>query len=144
VRSDAGSAIAAGTVVLDVDALGALRDPEHPRHGLVLAHLRAVAARQRRGSDVRLVVPTTARVAAGWDRSNPVTAIERIPVEDHPLTGESADAAATILEGWRGSVADAHIGALLRELTGAAVPRQAIGAVLVVTGHLPATASPTA
>ena len=56
------------TVVLDNEAVQALADPAHRKHRRVLAVVEAVAARHlRRSGSVRLVVPTSVRVEAGWD-----------------------------------------------------------------------------
>jgi len=73
---------------------------------------------QRPGS-VRLVVPTSVRVEAGWSRSAPRAAgINRLRIDDHELDRPSADAAATIRSSFGLSVTDAHLGVVLRETPG--------------------------
>ncbi|HWH30512.1 MAG TPA: hypothetical protein VNU26_16430 [Mycobacteriales bacterium] len=99
-------------LVLDNEAVVALRDPAHRRHGRVLAHLQAAVGRRRRGDLVRVVVPCAVRVESGWDRSSPRSAaINRFRVSDVPLDPPHADAAAAIAVRERVSVADAHLGA---------------------------------
>ncbi len=61
-------------VVLDCEAIQALRDPGHPRHRRVVSHAQVVASRKRRAVAIQMVVPTAVRVEAGWDRSSPAWA----------------------------------------------------------------------
>lgn len=105
-------------VVLDNEAVQALRDEAHGKHRQVVAHLAAIVQRRRRGFDVAAVVPTAVRVEAGWDRSQPTAAaMNRFRVTDHVLDGASADVAAAIAGDLTGvSVADAHLGAAVRSL----------------------------
>lgn len=105
-------------VVLDNEAVQALRDEGHPKHRQVLAHLAGIVGRRRRGREVSAVVPTSVRVEAGWDRTQPAAAaINRLRVIDHVLDGSTANVAAAITDGLAGmSVADAHIGAAIRSL----------------------------
>lgn len=99
-------------VVLDNEAVVALRDTTHRKHRTVLAHLQGAVGRRRRGERVAVVVPCAVRVEAGWDRSRPGSAaINRFPVSDVPLDAAHADAAARIATRDGVSVADAHIGA---------------------------------
>ena len=59
------------------------------------------------------------RVESGWDRSEPgAAAINRYRVADLPLDSVSANVAASIVNRTGVSVADAHIGAVIRSLTG--------------------------
>lgn len=104
-------------LVLDSEAVQALRDEHHPKHRQVLAHLAGIVGRRRRGLEVSAVVPTSVRVEAGWDRTQPeAAAINRLRVVDHTLDATAANIAATIAEGLAISVADAHVGAVIRSL----------------------------
>lgn len=105
-------------VVLDNEAVQALRDDGHRKHRQVVAHLAGVVQRRRRGLEVSAVVPTAVRVEAGWDRTQPAAAaINRFRVVDHVLDGASADVAATIRRSLVGvSVADAHLDAAVQSL----------------------------
>jgi predicted nucleic acid-binding protein len=108
------------TVVLDNEAVGALRDPVHRKHRTVLAHLAGVLTRRRKGAATTVVVPTAVRVEAGWDRTAPpAAAINRLRITDAALDSGAADVAAQILTHTGDSVADAHIGAVVRSLAGA-------------------------
>lgn len=99
-------------VVLDNEAVAALRDTTHTKHARVLSHLQAAVWRRRRGERSAVVVPCAVRVEAGWDRSQPgAAAINRFPVSDVPLDAAHANVAAAIVTRDRVSVADAHIGA---------------------------------
>jgi hypothetical protein len=106
-------------VVLDNEAVQALRDEGHPKHRKVLAHLAGIVGRRRRGREVSAVVPTSVRVEAGWDRTRPAAAaINRLRIADHVLDASTANVAAAITDGLPGvSVADAHVGAAIRSLT---------------------------
>jgi hypothetical protein len=102
-------------VVLDNEAVGALRDVHHSKHRKVVSHLEAVVGRRRRGDLAAVVVPCAVRVEAGWDRRAPGSAaINRYRVVDVPLDTPLADLAAQIVERDRVSVADAHVGASVR------------------------------
>ena len=104
-------------LVLDNEAVQALRDERHPKHRQVLAHLAGVVGRRRRGREVAVVVPTSVRVEAGWDRTRPAaSAINRLRVADHTLDAGAANVAATIADELTVSVADAHVGAAVRSL----------------------------
>lgn len=104
-------------IVLDNEAVQALADPRHPKHRTVVAHLAGGATRRRRGRNVEVIVPTTVRVEAGWDRSAPsAAAINRFPIGDHPLDSPAADVAAAINRASSTGVADAHLGATVRAL----------------------------
>ncbi len=110
----------ARTVVLDNEAVQALTDPTHRKHRRVLAVVEAVAARNlRRAGAVRLVVPTSVRVEAGWDRRTPgAAAINRLRVDDHALDAGSADRAACVRSALTVSVADAHLAAVVATTDG--------------------------
>jgi predicted nucleic acid-binding protein len=99
-------------VVLDNEAVAALRDVAHTKHRRVLSHLQAAVGRRRRGHPTTVVVPCAVRVEAGWDRSDPgAAAINRFRVADVPLDAAHADLAAAIVTRDQVSVADAHVGA---------------------------------
>ena len=107
------------TVLLDNEAVTALADASHRKHRLVVAHLAGVTARRRKGTAARVMVATAVRVEAGWDRSEPgAAAINRYPVADVPLDSGNANVAAGIVNRTGVSVADAHIGAVVRSLAG--------------------------
>lgn len=104
-------------LVLDNEAVQALADAAHPKHGAVLAHFAAVVTRRRRGRDARAVVPTTVRVEAGWDRTRRAAAVvNRLRIVDLPLDADAANRAATIKARAAVSVTDAHIGAVIGAL----------------------------
>lgn len=104
-------------VVLDNEAVQALRDPFSTKHRRVVAHLASVVQRRRKGASVLPVVPTAVRVEAGWDRSaTDAAAINRFRVVDRSLDAPAADVAAAIRTRTGASVADAHIGAAVRGL----------------------------
>lgn len=101
-------------VVLDDEAVAALQDVTHSKHGRMLAHLQGAVGRRRRGDMARVVVPCAVRVEAGWDRSSPGSAaINRFPVSDVALDAVHANAAAAIATRDKVSVADAHVGAVV-------------------------------
>lgn len=103
------------TVLLDNEAVQALIDPTHRKHRSALAMIEATAARNlRRAGTHRVVVPTTVRVEAGWDRRRPAAAgINRLRVADDALDGDAANRAAMIRGLLEVSVVDAHLGAVL-------------------------------
>ena len=104
-------------VVLNNEAVQALRDTHHPKHRHVLAHLSGIVSRRQRGREVSAMVPTSVRVEAGWDRTQPqAAAINRFRVGDHALGTVSANVAAAIADELDVSVADAHAGAAIRSL----------------------------
>jgi predicted nucleic acid-binding protein len=99
-------------VVLDNEAVQALRTPTHSKHNRVLSHVQVVANRKKRAIPVALAVPTAVRVEAGWDRTSAAWAfLNRLRIADIPLDAVCANSAAAIRNGTRVSVADAHIGA---------------------------------
>lgn len=104
-------------LVLDNEAVQALADVEHPKHRTALAHLEAIKSRRRRGAHMEAFVPTAVRVEARWDRGEAAAAlINRLHVQDRPLDARSANVAASIASRVHASVADAHIGAVVRSL----------------------------
>jgi predicted nucleic acid-binding protein len=102
-------------VLLDNEAVQALRDPAHRKHRRVLDEVRATAERKVRARIVRVAVPAAVRVEAGWDRTSPAWAfINRFPITDIPLDTSYADAAAGIARRTGVTVADAHLGAAIQ------------------------------
>src|SRR5688500_1895212 len=99
------------TVVLDNEAVQALRSTAHPKHAQVIAHVQVVAQRKRKAVPLDVVVPAAVRVEAGWDRRMPAAAlINHLRIIDAPLESTSANAAADLVARLHVSVADAHIG----------------------------------
>ena len=100
------------TVVLDNEAVQALRTTDHPKHAQVIAHVQVVAQRKRKAIPLDVVVPTAVRVEGGWDRRAPAAAlINHLRISDVPLESASGDVAADLVAGLHVSVADAHTGA---------------------------------
>ncbi len=100
------------TIVLDNEAVAALRNTQHPKHHRVVSHLQAAVGRRSRGTTTAVVVPCAVRVEAEWDRSAPgAAAINRFRVTDVPLDSPRANRAASIVAKEGVSVADAHVGA---------------------------------
>ena len=105
-------------IVLDNEAVQALSDPSHKKHVHVLSQVRMVAGRKSRDLSVTVVVPTAVRVEASWDRSVPAWAfLNGLRIGDITLDGRNANIAASIRQGARVSVADAHIGAVIQAAT---------------------------
>lgn len=101
-----------GAVILGNEAVAALLDVRHRKHRRVLALVEA--ATTRRGARRMLVVPTSVRVEAGWNRQAPDAApINRLKVLDHALDGRAADRAASIRTSLEVSIADAHLAVVL-------------------------------
>jgi predicted nucleic acid-binding protein len=102
-------------VLLDNEAVQALAEPTHPKHRRVLSHAQVVAHRTRRQAPIRVAVPTSVRVEAGWDRTAPASALlNQLRVADIALDTASANIAAAIVARTGVSVADAHLGAVMR------------------------------
>jgi hypothetical protein len=102
-------------VVLDREAVQALRDPGHPKHRQVVSQAQVVASRKRRAVAIQLVVPAAVRVEAGWDRTSPAWAFpNRLRIADRLLDTASANIAAAIRDRTGVSVADSHIGAVIQ------------------------------
>lgn len=105
-------------VALDNEAVQALFDPRHRKHVIVSAHIVAVAGRRRRNVETKVVVPTSVRVQAGWDRKHrDSAALNLLRVLDLPLDTATADRAALLRRTTGVSVADCHLGAVLQELS---------------------------
>ena len=102
-------------VVLDCEAIQALRDPGHPKHRRVVSHAQVVASRKRRAVAKQMMVPTAVRVQAGWDRTSPAWVFpNRLRIADSPLDTASANIAAGIRGRTGVSVADSHLGAVIQ------------------------------
>src|SRR5690349_11871992 len=102
-------------VILDNEAVQALRDPDHPKHRQVVSHTQVVASRKRRAVGIQMVVPTAVRVEAGWDRTSPAWAFpNRLRIADSPLDTASTNSAAGIRDRTGVSVADSHLGAVIQ------------------------------
>ena len=102
-------------VLLDNEAVQALRDPTHRKHQRVLDETQIVFKRVVRTLSVRVAVPASVRVEAGWNRAAPAWAfVNRFPIDDIPLDTSHADAAAGIAKRTGVSVADAHLGAAIQ------------------------------
>lgn len=103
------------TVVLDNEAVQALRAFDHPKHAQVIAHVQVVAQRKRKAIPLDVVVPTAVRVEAGWDRRAPTAAlINHLRIADVSLDAASANVSGDLVARLGVSVADAHIGATVR------------------------------
>ena len=102
-------------VVLDNEAVQALRDPGHPKHRHVVSQAQVVASRKRRAIAIQVIVPTAVRVEAGWDRTSPAWVFpNRLRIADSLLDTVSANIAAAIRDRIGVSVADSHIGAVIQ------------------------------
>jgi predicted nucleic acid-binding protein len=102
-------------LILDNEAVQALMSTEHPKHRRALSFVQVVARRKKKSADVAMVVPTAVRVEAGWDRTAESAAfINLLRIRDGVLDGASANAAAAIVSAHGVSVADAHIGVVIR------------------------------
>jgi hypothetical protein len=102
-------------VVLDCEAIQALRDPPPPKHRRVVSHAQVVASRKRRAVAIQMLAPTAVRVEAGWDRTSPAWIFtNRLRITDSPLDTASANTAAGIRDRSSVSVADSHIGAVIQ------------------------------
>lgn len=100
------------TIVFDNEAVQALADPHHPKHRRALAHVEGIRTDRRRKTVVAAVVPTSVRVEAGWDRTDPsAAAINRWRLTDDPLDTRRADQATAIRSASGVSVVDAHLAA---------------------------------
>lgn len=107
------------TVVLDNEAVQALRATGHPKHAHVVAHVQVVAQRKRKAIPLEVVVPAAVRAEAGWDRRAPAAAlINQLRISDVPLDSTNANVAAELVTRLGVSVADAHVGATVQAVAG--------------------------
>lgn len=102
-------------IVLDSEAVDALSSTTSAKHRRALAYIEADRGnRRRRPAGGSLVVPSTVRIEAGWDRTRPAAAvINRLGITDHHLTEVSTNVAAGLRRDLSVSPADAHIGAVV-------------------------------
>jgi hypothetical protein len=106
---------ASRVVLLDNEAVQALRDPAHRKHRRAIGYVLDAARSTARAVPVSVGVPTAVRVEAGWDRTSPGWAfVNHLGIADIPLGPEHADAAAGIRKRTGVSVAYAHLGAAMR------------------------------
>ena len=102
-------------VLLDNEAVQALRDPAHRKHRRVLDEVEFAFKRVVRTLPVSVAVPAAVRVEAGWDRTAPALGVcQPVPDRRYPLGTHHADAAAGIAKRTGVSVADAHLGAAIQ------------------------------
>lgn len=130
-------------IILDSEAVQALADPHHRKHERVARIIQAGDARSR-GRLADVIVPTSVRVESGWNRTDPAAAFaNRLRASDHVLDRRTADVAASIRRHLGVSVADAHIGAVIRERRG---PTRVItsdpGDIRLVAGDAPVIVIP--
>ena len=108
------------TVVFDNEAVQALSSPDHRKHNKVVSHVQVIASRKRKAEHVSIVVPTSVRVEAGWDRTNRAWAFaNRLGIVDVELGADHANVAAAIRSrtGTHISVVDAHLGSVIQSST---------------------------
>lgn len=109
-------------IVLDNEAVQALRDPSHRKHRRVVSYVQVVADRKRRAETINAVMPTAVRVEAGWDRTSSAWAFpNRLRIADVPLDTMYANSAAAVRARTGVSVADAHLGAAITSASGAEI-----------------------
>jgi hypothetical protein len=102
-------------VLLDNEAVQALRDPSHRKHRQVVSLAQVVSTRKRSGAAIHVEVPAAVRVEAGWDRTSPAWAFpNRLRIADIPLDAIHSGLAAAIRDRTGVPVADAHLGAVVR------------------------------
>jgi hypothetical protein len=104
-------------VILGNEAAQALADPAHRKHRRVVSCAQIVADRRRRADAIRVVVPTAVRVEAGWDRTSARWALaNQLRIADVSLDAARTNVAAAIRHQTLVSVADAHLGAVIRSV----------------------------
>ncbi len=111
-------------IVFDNEAVQALSDPDHPKHNRVVSHVQVVTDRKKRATQTSIVVPTSVRVEAGWDRTDPAWAFPNsLGIADAGLDTALANAATAIRyrTGTGISVADAHVGAVIQSSASARI-----------------------
>ena len=102
-------------VLLDNEAIQALRDPAHRKHRRVIGEVLVTGSRTASVKTMQVAVPTAVRVEAGWDRTAAAWAfVNRLGIVDVPLDISQGDAAAAIAKRTGVSVADAHLGAVIQ------------------------------
>ena len=104
-----------GLILLDNEAVQAVRDPAHRKHHYVVGLILDAAKLRTRSRLIRVAVPAAVRVEVGWDRTSPAwSSVNRFRITDVPLDTPHADAAAGIAKRTGVSVADAHLGAAIQ------------------------------
>jgi predicted nucleic acid-binding protein len=104
-----------GLILLDNEAVQAVRDSAHRKHHYVVGLILDAAKLRARSRPIRVAVPAAVRVEAGWDRTSPAwSSVNRFRIADVPLDTRHADAAAGIAKRTGVSVADAHLGAAIQ------------------------------
>lgn len=104
-------------IVLDDEAVQALQSAAHPKYRQVMTYVERTVTRKRKVLLSRLVVPTSVRVEAGWDRTDPAWALaNRLQIVDIRLDGPQANVATGIRRRVSPvvSVVDAHLGAVVQ------------------------------
>jgi predicted nucleic acid-binding protein len=102
-------------VLLDNEAVQALRDPAHRKHRRVIREVLVTGLRTVRATPIQVAVPAAVRVEAGWDRTAAAWAfINRLGIVDVPLDISHTDVAAGIAKRTGVSVAGAHLGAAIQ------------------------------
>jgi hypothetical protein len=107
------------TVILDSEAVQALKDATHPKHRKALAIVQAVNGRRRQRADSpRIVVPVAVRIEAGWDRTHrSAAAINWLTgADDWILSTERTNQAAKLRDATGVSVVDATVGQVAQEV----------------------------
>jgi hypothetical protein len=102
-------------VLLDNEAVQAVRDLSHRKHRQVVSLAQVVSTRKRSGAAIDVEIPAAVRVEAGWDRTSPTWAFpSRLRIADIPLGAIHSSLADAIRDRTGVSVADAHLGAVVR------------------------------
>ena len=104
-------------IVLDNEAAQALQSTRHPKHARVVAHVQRTVDRRPQVAESVIVVPTSVRVEAGWDRTDASWAFANgLKILDADLNVELANSASAIRRrvGLQVSVVDAHVGAVIQ------------------------------
>ena len=101
-------------ILLHSEGVQAIGDPDHPKHSKAVTRVQLIAKRRARLRDIALAVPTSVRVEAGWDRTEPRWAFaNQLRIADIPLDARTANVAARIRMITGVSVADTHLGAAI-------------------------------
>ena len=101
-------------VLLDNEAVWALKDPAHRKHRQAVSHVQVVTSRKRRAAAIEIAVPTAVRVEAGWDRTSSAWAFpNRLRIADVTLDAAHANAATATRNRTGVPVPDAHLGAVI-------------------------------
>lgn len=104
-------------VLLDDEAIQALRSSAHPKHRIVLDQVDVGIKRREKAELAAVVVPTAVRVEAGWDRTDPAWALaNRLQIVDSGLDASQANVATAMRRRVSGpvTVVDAHVGAVVQ------------------------------